>query len=224
MNSPELENKLLIESILQKNEADFEDFLKSSEFRKTEFPMKEQMLQFLVPKRILELAQNPEKVKVDKLGGSSPHSLWLSISESDREFESEDSQTKADYQLVLALSQREVKSKEFIFLTIQLASQVADRIPEAVTVGQYWDNPTLRKLGMTGDFYKKLDDFCAKLGFEYLIGENDSQNVDYFKNTLGRKRLIDEENFWILNPQRDGKGKKIFPPSERITFKKLQQH
>ena len=64
-----------------------------------------------------------------------------------------------------------------------------DRHPELLYVGDYSDREELRSKGIATSFYTKLRKAATNMGFKYLTGLNNRQNVGYFKDKLGRVTL-----------------------------------
>lgn len=74
-------------------------------------------------------------------------------------------------------------------LCVRANIQITDNEPGIVKVSGYDIKDTLANLGVTQAFYNELDNLLGELAFQAVFGINNDQNISFFLNKLGRKRL-----------------------------------
>ncbi len=216
--STEQSRETQIVDILQSNNRHFEEYLASPDFKPQELPTPSQINSIFIPRRVLELSGNPEKVKVQTVTDELKNSLWLRIVENNREIPRQ-SRYSNPYNFLSGTAKINFESPgphPYVFLSFLIQSAKDQGLPQVVEVGQYEDNPILRRRGMSKNFYENLENVLRKLKFKFIFGHHNKENVDFFIKILGRKRLCDYPDYWKFNPWRMDEAN-----SPLLTFKEL---
>lgn len=211
-----------------------------------ELDLPDEFLKLLVPTRVHELSTNDDSMDVFRFGEdkdetsimaverSCPHELtnpeiwqdWLSAIE--------DTRRKMAGQLIKVLPEapsgvdrlharfrNEIESGK-ISLTDRILMTCRMRVlpenPLTLYVGDF-DGETHKGIG--SDFYNNtLPNFARKLGFRYIIGQNNARNISFFVGTLGRTmyRDIKPEYRSQLFPSSDFQTIQFLYPEDRDKF------
>ncbi len=73
-----------------------------------------------------------------------------------------------------------------------------DRHPELLYVGDYADREELRGKGLASSFYSQLHENAGQMGFRFITGLNNADNISFFRDKLQRSTLGD------IKPERRG--------------------
>lgn len=143
----------------------------------------EDALGYLIPPEAFAVSSDPRKVKIVRVSeapfmGKNPVTNFLRIAVVEQSSQPVNNiGAFSEYEPYIAPNDRILFSSFLI------------RNGDQLHVAQYQDNPSLRGRGIPRGYYERLEELGAQIGCRYLTGENDSGNVDYFLNKLGRVRL-----------------------------------
>lgn len=106
-----------------------------------------------------------------------------------------------------------IKSQSKLVVSVTLS--IAGNSGQTLYVENY-SSPIVGK-GLGTAFYKNLDQFAADQGFQTIVGGNGKDNITFFTDKLGRKRLSD------LSPQeRQALIGEEIEDGSLFTFKRLE--
>ncbi len=191
---------------------EFNDWAISSPEKAKSLEFPERFLEILIPEKAKEMASNYDNVEIIRLDDSRESLSFIVIEKnfseeiSDREeWDSwskkinEEKQNKKEDEIhffskkpesvnkMHAKFREEINSgiinlSDRILMSVKI--KVLPEMPEGLFVADY-DGESKR--GLASDFYKNnLEDFARTLGFRYILGINESKNVSFFKEKIGR--------------------------------------
>jgi hypothetical protein len=201
----------VIEKVFERDRHAFDNWLlalKSSSTQTLDLP-KEALRYLLIPRRILEIAEDPSGVDI-VISDQSPTNLEAYILEHKAvpvsRFASLESNPQQGDQLkyeaeiqsetgALLLqkhrsltSNDQVLDEEGLLMADSLISNFVNLSiydKRFLTVGVYQDRAHLRGIGIGKSFFSRLQDAARKMGFGFIILKNNGGNIGYFRDVIG---------------------------------------
>ncbi|NTU73766.1 hypothetical protein HGB07_06415 [Candidatus Roizmanbacteria bacterium] len=194
-----------VEAVWNKDRQAFDTWLKSDKPHTTLELPPEALRHLAIPKRILELADDPEKVRLLPIL-QEPHKSGLFVVErkskpvtdkdeldnylhelveaggNDTEVELPPTidQYHAEYPMLQDLTLYDQVLLDLLFTSWG---------PDNLHVVRFFDRPQFRGLGVGKSFYSQLRQATQEMGYRFLTGYNDKGNIGYFTQILGRHTL-----------------------------------
>ena len=235
---PQIEDKRYekIEQIVSKDKKAFEEWL-NSKTDKTKLNIPPDALRYLlIPKRILELSEDPAKVDL-LISKQDEKALAAFVVEHKAHPVTNETSLKTYWDTAERLHAKDkAEAIEGIYASFSpelpanvdpyhgddnnrklveegkfgLNDYVTNEIKlsaegDKLNVGYYWDREDFRQKGVATSFYTRLHIIAAQMGFRFIIGGNNKNNVSYFTKKLGRSTLAqirpEFRTVFHLNPQ-----------------------
>lgn len=208
------DRKVRIEALEQKNREAFEAWVEENK-GKPRLSLTSEAARYLIPRRLLELVDNPEELEV-KLGQSCDTGLLDAsiVRRSEKPITNVENILKREklrYQLAAknridllsplppgedefhhTLSEKyesgDLDEKDFVYLDLYMSKLGKQEL----NVTTYSDREELQGKGIAISFYTRLREVASRIGFRYITGEQHSERpLNFFINKLGRVRLPD---------------------------------
>lgn len=219
--SQEVESNKVIEDILEEDKANFEKWrLISENYRKLNLP-NEALRHVLITRKVLEKAVNPKKVRliIDRANRKQVRAYvvetrddYVTTPEAFNNYLklraehikkiragvlrfTDLPQTPKDVDELhadelLQIQEGKIDLRDFIFQAICFRANN----PETIFVSSYGDNVAIRHQKVGTEFYEHFAACLKKIGFRFILGENNPSNITFYLNVLGRVRLLDVKN------------------------------
>lgn len=211
----------VISGILDSDRGAFDQWFASPENRQKLSCPPSVARHFLIPQRTLEIAENPENVRlIIKIQNDGrlealvsehkqfPLTTQEELDKYNLERDRKDEESRAiaaaegrrylsiapepppGLDRFLAQNQNLIK-QSFVDLQDYVMHDVRliVKSPDQLMVEGYWDRTELRGKRMALSFYRQLHEAAKAMGFEYIIGSNDTKNINFFIEKLGRIQL-----------------------------------
>lgn len=97
-----------------------------------------------------------------------------------------------------------------------LDCEISHHRSKAAHVSNFYTSDEIRGQGVTTEFYERLERLLKAIGFEYIIGENNPDNVTYFIEKLRRQLLH------VLSEDEQTRLLGFKCPNQETTYKRLR--
>lgn len=184
------EKARLIRSIIERDTAAFRDW-KETEDNSLSLDLPADVAQYLIPPRLLELAEDPTAVSVkvdDDFTGSGNISFFIVETRPG----TDNLQEAVDAGLIDddTIESGVLEPEDYVHNTVAMKRYGPDGDAYLHVFG-FADREENRGQGVATSFYTRLREFARESGFTAVTGEGNERNVGYFTEKLGRARLTD---------------------------------
>jgi len=194
-----------IEAILSANWESFKMWQGQNRATRT-FDMSQSAAQVFIPRRILELSEDPKNVHA-LLSESSPHSIGVVIferfnklvEERKGQMATEVSNSQATPEILdnnIFLIGGLLKAGKLTFndrVFIHYRAKILDGYNGATFTINYMDRKEFQRKGIGGSFYQRLETVLRELEFKYLIGNVISPHPEFFERQRIRYRNLPDD-------------------------------
>lgn len=186
----EISREAQIDTIIQENRSRLEHYVLESDYDYDIGNIPEEVLLALVPRKIYERSINPRNIQVKKviLPGDEdtigPHEIEILIFE-----QPYPRKVRNKGKFGILENMHKLVGANVRMYSHLSASNYSHK--KALDIISFEDNTGMQGEGLTADFYENLNEVARELGFVYIWGTNDEDNIDFFLGRLGRKRIKD---------------------------------
>jgi GNAT superfamily N-acetyltransferase len=210
-----LEKEIVIDQIQEADTLAFKDWIADYD-RSKRLRIPQPALRHFIPRKVLELADDPTQVNIVNLEDNKSYGHILkAIIYEHKDAPVTNLKSFEDYTAYLLKAKHErpkfripddidefhltnhslltsgiIGINDFVTNEFVLLDMDDEDVPtEILTVSEYSDREELRGKGIGKAFYSQLREIAKSIGYRYITGSNNDTNISFFLNTLGRYTL-----------------------------------